>query len=1153
MKYFTINASGPAHENFNVGYNNRRQLIKQIMKIGFFSIVLLLTSLQLLLALPVKSQKISSVEVRLELRNETLLSALKQIEKQTPFRFVYRKGELMTLPSRNISASTYTVEQVLNMLLEDTDLSYKQVDNNVLIQTKDSQLSGLVKSVEIDSPTAEIPISGQVIDTNGETLPGVSIKLKETTIGATTDLDGRYNINVPDNNSVLVFSYIGYQTQEITVGSRTTLNVKMEAANTALTEVVVTALGISREKRGLAYAVTEVKGSELTQARENNVANALVGKVAGVDVTGINTGPGGSSRVIIRGNGSFNGNNQPMYVINGMPMTNTHRESTPGSGTMFDQGDGISAINPDDIETISVLKGGPAAALYGSQAANGVILITTKKGMVRQGIGVELSSNFTSGMPTMYPDFQYEYGQGRFGEKPPTQNEALQTGRLSFGGKIDGQPYIQFDGVMRPYSAVHVKDNFKNFYRPATNRTNTVAFTGGSSSSLVYRFSVSDLMANSLQPGSSYSRQTASLNMRSVLGEKGKLIIEATSQYNLDKGKNRPGNGYADNSTNWALNLLANTVDVRTLAPGYDALGNEVLWSPSATAQNPYFVINKNRNSDSKNRFIGQASVQYNILDNLFIKVNGSRDIDRFEQMSTMPYGTAFVPRGTFDSGTHFATEFLGQALLNYNSNFLKDFHLNALVGGSLEKKVIESASHDGSDYIVPNFTSFNNLAVQSTRIGFNQMGQNSIFGSADIDYKKLIYLTLTGRQDWFSVLNPGNNSIFYPSGGASFILSEALKLPSVINFAKLRASWAQVGNATVSPYQINTAYGFLGGGFQGLPVQTIPSQLANPNLKPLISTTSEVGINIEFFNSRLGADITYYDRKTKDDILGVGVAPTSGYSSALLNTGSISNKGIELLLTGQPVNSSKFKWNVSYNAAYNKSEILKLAPGLTTVNGVQVGQPYDTRLDRTYVTNDKGQRVYNKVSGYEIMGPLLPIGSGVAPYIMGLTNNFRYKNFSLNILIDGKFGNIVQSELTRYMYRFGLTKNTLPGRENGLTVSGVDQDGNPFTKTWPVNQLATYYNNEVNYSPATLTTFDGSFIKLRSAILDYEVPIDKLNIKRIKSINVSIVARNLAILYTKITDFDPESGYRIGNNQVSISNTIPRTRDIGANLIIKF
>ena len=1101
------------------------------------------------------SAKSDAQKITIVKKNVSLTQVFKVIEQQTGYHFFYDKNVIQKTSPIDVALKDATLEEALSTCLNGSQLTYTIVKGTVVIRAEKKttyfQAQANFKPIDATEPPP-IEIHGSVKDENGNPLAKASVTIKGTNKGATTNSDGDFTISIPNTQAVLIISFTGYKSQEIKVGNLTSIDISLVKADNALNEVVVTALGRSREKRSLTFAVSEVKGDELTQARENNVANSLVGKVAGVDVTGMATGPGGSSRIIIRGNGSLNGDNQPLYVINGMPMSNTHREVAPGiNATILDQGDGISAINPDDIESISVLKGGPAAALYGSQAANGVILITTKKGAVRKGIGVELNSNFTIGTPSMYPDYQYVYGQGMGGKKPTTQAEARQTGRLSFGAKMDGQPYIQFDGLMHPYSAVKVKDNFKNFYRPATNITNTVAFSGGSSSSLVYRLSLSDLQAEALQPKSSYSRQTANLSVRSVLGKK--LTVEGIVQYNFDKGKNRPGSGYADNATNWALNLLANTVDIRSLAPGYDENGNEVKWQEVASAQNPWYVANKVGNADSKNRFIGQVDIQYDILDNLFIKVNALRDITRFEQMAYLPYGAARLPLGTYFSNTSFETETTGQAILNYNFSFLKYFHMNALAGGSLEKNVFESVIHNGSDFIVPNFISFNNLAIQSTNIGFNQMGQHSLFASADADYKKLIYLTLTGRQDWFSVLNPGNNSIFYPSVGASFILSDALKLPSVINFAKLRASWAQIGSATVNPYQINTSYGFLEGGFLGLPVQTASSQLSNPDLRPLTSTTYEGGVNIEFFNSRLGIDVTYYNRKTTDDILPVTVAASSGYTTALLNSGALSNKGIELLLTGQPVRSGKFNWTISYNAAYNKSKILKLAPGLTSIGGSGVGEPYNTLLSTTYVTNDKGQRVYDKVSGFEVKGPLEPVGQGVAPYIMGLSNNFRYKNFSLNIGIDGKFGNTVTSVLSTYMYRFGLKKETLPGRENGLTVSGVDQQGAPFTKTWPVNQINLYYNNEASISPATISVFDGSFVKLRSVILSYMVPVNKLKIKKIESINFSIVARNLAILYTKITDFDPESAFNIGNDQAHLSNTPPRTRDIGVSLIVKF
>ncbi|WP_305661004.1 SusC/RagA family TonB-linked outer membrane protein [Daejeonella sp.] len=1095
-------------------------------------------------------------------KNVPIEKVFSTIKKQTGYGFFFQKELISLAKPVTINAVDEDLSDVLATLFKDQPLEFSIKNKTILVLKRTASVmipeSNLINISDL-LEVKDIVVKGQITDAQGVTLPGVSIKLKGTTVGATTDIDGRFTINVPDNNSVLVFTYIGYQTQEVTVGSRTTLNIKLEAANTALTEVVVTALGISREKKALAYSVTEVKGEEFTQARENNIANAFTGKIAGVNVTGMSSGPGGSSRVIIRGNGSLSGNNQPLYVINGLPMNNTARSQAQGEGsTILDRGDGIAAINPDDIETINVLKGGPAAALYGSQASNGVILITTKSGKAQKGIGVEFNSNFTVGSPSMYPDFQYEYGQGLDGVKPTTRAQAISSGRLSFGAKMDGQPSIQFDGVMRPYSPVNVKDNWKNFYRPSTNLTNTLAFSGGSSPSLTYRLSISDLEAQAMEPKSSYNRQTGNLSLRSVLGKR--IIVESTLQYNVENGKNRPGNGYADNTTSWATNLLANTVDIRNLAPGYDANFNEVQWQQVPEAQNPYFVINRMGNTDTKNRFMGQSSIQYNILDELSLKLSGMRDIDRFESMDYMPIGTAKRPRGLFNSGTSFVTKTTAQALLNYNKTFFEDFQISAMVGGNIERNKSESTSNTGAEFIVPDFISFSNLALQSASVGLSRFGQNSVFGSADIGYKSLLYFTFTGRQDWFSTLNPGNNSIFYPSFGTSFILSDAIKLPSLISFAKIRASWAQVGGATVNPYQINQLYYFAQGGHLGRPVQmTNPNPassafaLSNPDLRPLTSTTYEGGIDMQFLNNRLGIDFTYYNRKTTDDILSTSIAASSGYTSALLNVGELSNKGVELLLTGTPIKSNNFTWDVSYNAAYNKSEIEKLAPGLSTVGGAGVGRPYNTIRGRTYLTNASGVRVYNRISGYEVQGPEIEYGQGVPPYTMGLTNNFRYKNFSLNVLLDAKFGNIVQSGLSRYMYRFGLLKNTLPGRENGLTVTGVDQAGLPFTKTWPVDQLDTYYNNQASLSPLETSVFDGDFIKLRSAVLSYRLPVNKLQSLKIQSADISLVARNPFILFSHITDFDPESAYTIGNNQGQSSNTIPRTREFGLNLIVRF
>src|SRR5690606_38275222 len=886
-----------------------------------------------------------------------------------------------------------------------------------------------------------------------------------------------------------------------------------------------------------------VRGEESTQARETNIANALTGKIAGVNATSMASGPGSSSRVVIRGNGYLNGNNQPLYVINGLPITNSPTTILDqADGATTDLGDGISSINPDDIETISVLKGGAAAALYGSQAANGVILITTKQGTrSSQGIGIELNSNFTQGTINIFPDYQYEYGQGSLGVRPRNQGEAISTGRLSFGEKMDGQPYVQFDGVERPYSPVYVKDNIKNFYQPSTNWVNTVAFSGGSES-VLYRFSLSDLRSSSIIEGAGYNRQTANVNLKAFLSEK--LSFNTQVQYNYEKGKNRPGVGYVGTNAAWGVDLLANTVDIRSLAPGYDPeTGQETEWQHVNQATNPYFARDRMGNSDSRDRVIAQASLTYGVLPNFFIKGAFMTDFGSWNAEDYYPRGTAFRPLGMYRSMGEEQARTNARLIANYSTTFAQGFNFTAMAGGNLERDATTTNSLNGAEFIIPDWISHTNLALLVGDKDLYRSGTNSLFASADFNYKENFFLSITGRQDWFSTLNPGNNSIFYPSIGGSIVLSNFIDLPQAISFAKLRGSWAEVGSATVGPYAINQLYGFRPGGHMGVPVQTSSSAISNPDLRPLTSTTSEIGLDAQFFDNRFGIDLTLYQRINTDDIVSTGIAPSSGATSTLLNVGKISNKGIELLLTGEPVRTSKFSWNTSFNMAYNKNRVLTLAPGQATGASSLLGTDASTRFGRSYAYNEDGVKIYNSISRYAQLGPVQPLGIGVPPYTMGFENTFTYGNFSLNVLLDGKFGNHFFSQNKQYMWRFGLLKETLPGRDVGLTYSGVDENGDEFTQTWPASYMSTYYNNDGQY--ATNFMIDGSFVKLRSLILNYRIPVNKLNFVRLTSANISLVARNLAILYRNSEHFDPEQGFDPNDNKQDFAGVmLPRTRD---------
>lgn len=1015
-------------------------------------------------------------------------------------------------------------------------------------------------------------IAGSVISAkDAAPVIGATVLVKDNpTIGAITDVDGNFRLSLPDTYAgkkvLLEVRSVGFETIEIEVAeSQSSVSVKLTESAEQLGEVVVTALGMKKDKRAVGYSVTEVSGSQFTQARENNVANALTGKIAGVNATGLSTGPGGSSRIVIRGNGSLTGNSQPLYVINGMPIDNSvpgGASTANGLGTKAgtDRGDGIAAINPDDIESMTVLKGGAAAALYGSRGANGVILITTKKGKAQKGIGVEYNGTFTMENVSVFPDFQYEYGQGDGGVMPTTLAAAQASGRRSFGAKIDGNTnYMAADGKNHPYVAQ--KDNLKNFYQTGTTATNSLAFSGGNEK-VMYRLSLADLNAKSVLPSNTYNRKTASLNISANLSDR--LKAEAVVQYNREKGRNRPIAGDALGNPNWMAYEVANTVDVRWLDPGHDANGNEILWNDAGIVTNGYFFVNKFKEQDTKDRFIGQASISYDILKNLTVKATTTRDFYNYNFTSIQPTGGQYIPQGQYDGIKSDVSETNSMITANYNTKFGGDVGFSAMVGANGRQFTTNQFDFTGQGFTVPYFYSYSNLSTSSAVPTETHVKTNSVFGSVDFDYKSIWFVTATGRQDWFSTLSPTANSIFYPSFASSLMLSDMFDMPKSVDLLKLRASWAQVGGGGPDPYAINLAYSAVPSA-SSVPLQNVSAAaITNSQLKPFTSTTIEFGLNASLFRGRLNLDVAVYDKKSTNDIVSVPISLASGYTSAILNSGELSNKGIELLIEGTPVKNENFSWNTGFNFAYNKSEVLKLADGINTfsignsANGNafinnQVGMPFGGIYGYRMLRNAQGRIVYDTNSNLPVQTDNNQyLGNGVPPYTMGLTNTFNYKNFSLDVLVDGKFGGDVFSVMEVYATRLGLMKSTLPGRENGLLLEGVTASGAEYSHTVPVANLrSAYYNNLNRYTE--LFVHDASFVKLRQVILSYRLPVGFLKVIGVQSANVSLVGRNLLILFKKTDNFDPEQGLTSGAAQGIESIGLPRTRSFGLNLNLKF
>lgn len=1130
-----------------------------IMRIAF---VLLIAGILQATASDIYAQK---TRLSINFSNTELVTVLDKIETESEFFFLYNEKLLDTERKVDINANDELINEILDDLFTGTNVRYTIVDRKIILAPEYLTETATQQAMRI---------TGKVISTTGEPLPGVNVTVKGTTIGVNTGIDGTYTVEVPNSQATLQFSFIGYAPQEVIAGTQSVINITLAESMLQIDEVVVTAFGIKKEKKALAYAVQEVRGAAFTEARMNNIATSLSGKIAGVDATQVNSGAGASSRVIVRGNTSLNGNQQPLYIVDGMPINNSNKgPATSSTQLNVDRGDGISSMNPDDIASISVLKGGAAAALYGSQAANGVILITTKKGTIQQGVGVELTSDINFGTPSVYPNYQYQYGQGNDGVKPATAAAALSSGRLSYGAPIDGSMVLQFDGVERPYSAVNVKQNIKNFYQTAVNMSNTVALNAGNQN-MQMRLSLSDTRAKEQQPNSTYNRKTVNMNARGTMGKNDFIIIESSAQYNVVDGVNRPNVGYAELNAAWPVYLAANTVDVRNMAgtnpdlPGIkESTGRELEWNPVPAAVNPYYASYQLRNEDHRQRFIGRASVQMNLLPSLFIKGSAATDMMTYRDFNYVPKTNAFTPLGYYNSSQEQTDKTNFQVIANYRDKFFSDaIGLNLMVGAHRERDIGKSNTANGTEWVIPDFYSLTNLKnrdlVNSAQIS---TGTNSVFGEANLDWKSIAYLTITGRQDWFSVLNPGYNAIFYPSVGGSLIVSEIVKLPDIFNFAKVRASWAQVGSATVSAGSINQTYTISTVNAYGLPTLSNPNTLLNPNIRPITATTTEGGFQVQMFDNKIGVDVNYYSKKTENDILFPPISQATGYSAGPRNLGLITNKGWEISLTGTPVAEKDFSWDIAFNFGYNKSKIVELAEGIdvltlgsaiggpTIINAV--GLPYSTVRAYVMRRDDNGTLVYNKATGYEDR-VLEDIGVGNPPFLMGLGNNFRYKRITLTVDIDSKFGAVGYSNLIQYATRFGLTPPTLPGREGGLTVTGVDQTGAPFTKLWEVVNLDTYYNNFGSAYPGQFV-YKTDFIKLRRMVLKYELPPDLLQVIKVQGASIAVTGLNLLTLYqdkrVKDAGIDPEIQETVGNAQGSQGVAMPRTRNIGFNLNIRF
>ncbi len=1000
-------------------------------------------------------------------------------------------------------------------------------------------------------------LTGTIKDSKtGSGLPSVTIKVKGKKNATTTNVNGGFSLAVPSGKIVLEISSVGYVSKDVDVDpNEGNIMITMDQSSEQMSEVVVTALGISKQARKVGYAVTTVGGEQFSQARESNLANSLSGRVAGLKVASTNGGPGGTVKLLLRGLPSMNSAGSPLFVINGVPMDNTQRGSA-GEWGGADNGDGIGNLNPDDIESMTVLKGQSASALYGSRASNGVILITTKSGK-KGNFSVEYNMNLMVDKAIDNTDFQYVYGQGVGGAKPVTVSSAQQSARMSWGAKLDGSNVIQFDGNQYAYSAQ--KSNIKNFYRAGPSFTNTVALSkGGENGS--FRLSLSNLDNQSILRNSGLKRNTINLNIDQNITDK--LSVKFVANYIDEQSKNRPQLSDGPLNANNGM-FLASNIDERILAPGYDKVtGFETQFSDDEYVSNPYFVVNQYINNLGRKRLITSTAIKYNFSSWLYAQGRVGYDLTHDRVFKVTPWGTAYSSNragGLDELSSTERFELNVDGLVGATHKITEDLSFDAAVGAALRKNQEERIGIGGGPFILPYQYSYNNVQNYNRSYGFYKTEVHSAYYTLDLAYKNFLTLGTTGRYDAYSTLPVSNNTIFVPSVSASFIFSELAHIKN-LNYGKLRASYAQTSNELTQAYQTAVYYS-LGNNFNGVPIGNFSTSLPSGLLKPFTTTELEVGAELKFFNNRLGFDIAYFSRKTKNEIMGASFSIATGYTSGFIPNGSTKNSGLELQVNGTPIKQKDFSWNVTLNLTSVKNKILETDASGNNVNlgsnratlgnaitAYVKGMAGPQILAFDYKRSVKGEIVVDG-SGYPERGNLIPMGSVLPTLYGGLNNEFNYKNISFSFLIDYNYGNKILSATSYYSIFRGLNKMTLQGRD-GITT-GVTESGNANT----VQADAQGYYRSLAQNVTSVHVLDGDFIKLRQLTLGYTLPpsvVSKLYI--FSGVQVSFVARNLLTLMKKSDNIDPESTFSSNVRYYGIEGTsLPSTRTYGVNINLKF
>ena len=1100
-------------------------------------------------------------------KGATVLEVIRTIESQTEYRFFYSKEELDLERKVDIRVKKQGIEKILKKLFPFGEINYKIIEKQIVL-TPNTDVEIMDRTFFNAIDRQDFEVSGTVSDANGAALPGASVLLKGTGNGTTSDFNGNYTITVPSNSAVLVFRYIGFTPKEITVNGQSTINVILEESNQALDEVVVTALGIERDRKTLGYATAKVDPEEFAVNRTPNFMDALQGKVAGVNISGLGAGPQGSTKIRIRGVSSFGTNNSPLIVMNGVPINNTSFGVDSGIGEVgsnrnSDSGDGLSSINPDDVESMTILKGAAASALYGSRAKDGVIMITTKNRSEDGGVEVTFNSNYTNGTPLDYTDFQYEYGQGEGGQRPdaPFPN----TGVWSFGEPVGGTQVL-FDGLVVPYTPQRHK--VSDYYRNSSTLMNTISVASGGDNGGI-SFSAANLDAAAILPGSKYVRRTINIGFTQKLKN---FTISGNVNYSNEERTNPPNIAEQDYSP-VVIYTLASTMPLDLLRENCcDENGDEISYSRFTNRTNPYFALKRFENN-RRDRVFGNITTKFDFTDWLSAQLRVGQDYYMRDVDYNLPTGSQrqSSPPPGFVNGQYIQDqrrfrEVNADFLITANKQFGK-FGTMLNFGGNQMYRRSDVNTILGENFYTRDLYTIGNASTVSPNYSLAEQQVNSLYVAAELSYGGYLYLNGTARNDWFSTLSPANRSILYPSVTGSFVFSQAFKnMPGWLSFGKIRVAYAQVGSDTdVAPYSQLLPYNVNPLQLLDRPVGSINTNtIPNPNLKPMTVTEREVGLELTLFNN-LRFEASYYHKLSADQILSAQVSDASGYTTRLINVGESENEGVEGFISVSPIRTDNFMWNTSANVSYNTSKVLSLGDSVDddfiTVGDAEfhgelrqvVGKPMAQLYGWGWLRDEQGNQIFDENNGFPLRSEeQINFGTALPKWVGGFTNSFKYKNVTASFLIDYKLGHKMISGTHINAYRHGLDKATLVGRDVGYVIGeGVNLDGSVNTTQ---ADIQGFYQTIRSHRGSEASIFNAGSWQLRQISIGYDFTKHLERIKFIKSLKFDIVANNVAVLKKWVPHIHPDQNGIIGDNLVGLEATgLPITRDIGFNMNIKF